>query len=97
MPFELKVIDRVHCPRCNGKAELRIDQHKTDTKWVLVYVVCPVCKLNRYMYSTTRKAIQMQQRIQRLKNAYMKSPKKSRVLRDRITKLENDSRGPGML
>jgi uncharacterized protein YbaR (Trm112 family) len=97
MAFELKVIDRVHCPRCNGKAELRIDQKKTDTKWVLVYVVCPVCRLNRYMYSTTKKAIINQQRIKRLKNAYMKSPKKSRVLRDRINKLENESSGTDLL
>lgn len=88
MAFELKVLDKISCPRCNGKAELRIDQKKPNGNWVFVYIVCPICKLNRYTYSTTRKAIYLQSRINKLKN----NAPKSRILNDRIAKLEEMKR-----
>lgn len=84
MAFELKVLDKISCPRCNGKAELRIDQKEPMGNWVFVYIVCPICKLNRYSHSTTRKAIYIQGRIDKLK----KNAPKSRMLNDRISKLE---------
>lgn len=74
MPFELKILDNIHCPRCNGKAELRIDQHKSDSKIVLVYVVCPICRLNRYSHTTTRKAIKIHSKIKKLKKKSVLSP-----------------------
>ena len=66
MAFELKVLDKIHCPRCNGKAELRIDVQKRSEKHTLVYIVCDICKLNRYSHTTTPKAIKYHQRIKKL-------------------------------
>lgn len=84
MAFELKVLDKISCPRCNGKAELRIDQKQPNGNWVFVYIVCPICKLNKYSHSTTRKAVYIQSRINKLR----RNTPKSRMLDDRISKLE---------
>ena len=97
MAFERKIIEKVSCPRCNAWAELRIDQKKTDNKWILVYVVCETCKLNRYQYTITRKALKQKLRIAKLKNAAIKNPKRSRVLREHIEKIEKQSSGLDML
>lgn len=81
MAFELKVLDIIHCPRCNGKAELRLDQQKRSEKFTLVYIVCDICKLNRYSHTTTPKAVKIHQRIKKL------NAKRSRVSRN--TSLDN--------
>lgn len=88
MPFQIKVLDTISCPRCNGKAELRIDEKDPVKNWVFVYIVCPICKLHKYSYSTTRKAIYLQARINKLK----KNAPKSRMLDARISKLEDMKR-----
>lgn len=89
MAFEIKVLDKIRCPRCNAKAELRIDQRKPNGNWIFVYIVCSTCRLNRYSHVTTRKAVLLQVRINKLKN----SGKKSKLLDDRIAKLEEMKRG----
>ena len=76
MAFELKVLDKISCPRCNGKAELRLDQQKRGNKFVLVYIVCDICKLNRYSHTTTPKAVKLHQRIKKV------NAKRSRVSRN---------------
>lgn len=81
MSFELKILDIVSCPRCNGKAQLRLDQEKRNPKHVLVYIVCDVCKLRRYSHTTTPKAVKIHQKIKRL------NEKRSRVARN--TSLDN--------
>lgn len=92
MPFELKVLGKINCPRCNAVAEQRVDKHKNDYKLVLVYIVCPTCRLEKYSYTTTRKAILIQQRINQLSRRNNNLPK-SRVFRKRndiIKKLEEE-------
>ena len=97
MAFEKKILERIHCPRCNAKAELRMDVKKTDTKWVLVYVVCETCKLNRYMYTTTRKTVKQKLRVAKLKEAAMRNPKRSHVLHQHIERIEKQSSTPDVL
>lgn len=80
MPFEIKILDKIHCPRCNGMAELRIDQRKTDNEWVLVYIVCPICRLNRYSYTTTLKATKIHAKIKNLKSKRL-TPKRDRLIK----------------
>jgi len=84
MAFETKILDTIHCPRCNGMAELRIDQKESPRKWVLVYLVCPICKLNRYSHTTTRKAVKIHSQIKRLK----KKSVVGRRVQESIRKLE---------
>lgn len=66
MPFEKIVLKRIHCPRCNGIAELRTDIVKPESKMVLVFVVCSLCRYKRYSYTTTYKAIQIGSKIDKL-------------------------------
>ena len=89
MAFEKKILDTIRCPRCNATAELRLDQKPPKDNWVFVYIVCPTCRLNRYSHVTTRKAVLLQGRINKLKN----SGKKGRFISDRISKLEEMKRG----
>jgi hypothetical protein len=89
MAFEMKVLDKIRCPRCNAKAELRIDQKEPKGNWVFVFIVCHTCKLNKYSHSTTRKAVYFQSRINRLK----KNAPESRMLTDKLKKLEELKRG----
>lgn len=93
MAFEIKVIGRQHCPRCNGIAELRIDQREPVRKLVLVYIVCPVCKLKRYSHTTTRKDVILKSRIKRLKGKDVNNLSKKRKINAKIKKLENLSGG----
>ena len=88
MAFELKVLEKVSCPRCNGKAELRIDQKKNDTRFILVYTVCNVCKLNRYSHTTTRKEIKTQREINKLKEMVARNHKNKKSILARIEKLK---------
>lgn len=92
MPFDLKILETRNCPRCNAIAHLRVDKHKNNYKLVLVYIVCPTCRLEKYSHTTTRKAIQIQQRINQLRRRNDKLPR-SRVFRKRndiIQKLEEE-------
>jgi uncharacterized protein YbaR (Trm112 family) len=83
MAFELKILDIISCPRCNATAELRIDQKKTNSKYVLVYMVCSTCRLNRYSHTTTPKAVKIRGQIKRLK-----SKQGNRKVHDKISELE---------
>lgn len=89
MAFEMKVLDKIRCPRCNAMAELRIDQRKPNGNWIFVYIVCSTCRLNRYSHVTTRKAVKLQARINKLRR---KAPK-SRLLDDKLSKLEEMKKG----
>ena len=90
MPFEIKVLDTINCPRCNGKAELRIDQHKNDIERVLVYIICPICRLNKYSHTILKDDLKIAKRIKTLKNrhALANNPNVKRSILDKITKLE---------
>lgn len=89
MAFEIKVLGKIRCPRCNAMAELRIDQKPPKNNWIFVYVVCSTCRLIRYSHVTTRKSVKLQSKINKLK----KNVPRSKALDARITKLEEIKRG----
>lgn len=89
MAFETKILGKISCPRCNAKAELRIDEKPSKNNWIFVYIVCSTCRLKKYSHSTTRKAVYLQSRINKLR----KNTPKSRVWNDKIDKLEELKRG----
>lgn len=68
MPFEIKILDKIHCPRCNGMAEQRVDIKKPTHDIVPVYIVCPICRLNRYSHTTTMVDVKKHARLKRLKS-----------------------------
>ena len=70
MAYERKIYEKTDCPRCSySKAELRLDIVKPIEKRYLVYFVCPMCRLTQYRFSTTKQAIKLQSRIEKLKRA----------------------------
>lgn len=93
MPFETKSLGEIHCPRCNGMAQLRIDHRQPIRNFVFVYIVCPICKLNKYNHTTTRKSVILQSRINRLKKKDVNNLSKRRKINAKIKKLENLSGG----
>jgi len=74
MPFELRILEKIHCPRCNGIAEYRIDHGKKDKNFVTVYIVCPVCRLNRYSHTATFKEIKLTRKIEKLEKRAEEKP-----------------------
>ena len=90
MPFELKVIDKIQCPRCNAWAEIRIDQGQmeTESKMILSFVVCSKCKLTRYYGTTTEKAIRIISKINKLKRKLKNLPENSPLRDDINAKIE---------
>jgi uncharacterized protein YbaR (Trm112 family) len=86
MAFELRILDTISCPRCNATAELRIDEKKTNSKYVLVHIVCQTCRLRKYSHTTTHKAVRIHQQIRKLKSRSMFQGRRN--LARRIEKLE---------
>ncbi len=92
MAYERKILEKDICPRCSySKAELRLDIHKMDMERILVYLVCPMCKLNVYRFSTNKKAVRIQQRIDKMQRVLDKldtKDLKARTLRANIALLK---------
>lgn len=96
MAYERKIYYKTNCPRCSySQAELRLDVKKVEGERELVYLVCPMCKLSMYQFSTTKKAVKLQSRIEKLKK-FLKEldPKtnKARSLRANIDILTKQRR-----
>lgn len=87
MSFELKSIGTQNCPRCNAIAQLRIDIRKTDNKWIPIYIVCKVCRLKRYMFTKTRREIEIDRRIGLLRERANEFPQSSVAIQKRIDEL----------
>lgn len=68
MAYERKILEKTQCPRCSfSKAEMRLDVHKVeDPDRILVYLVCPMCRLKVYRFTTNKKAIKIQSRIDKM-------------------------------
>lgn len=67
MVFQKKILEKTTCPRCNNpKAELRIDVHQLDTDRLLVYLVCNICALKVYRFTTNQRAVKIQTKINKL-------------------------------
>jgi rubredoxin len=81
MAYDRKIYEKTNCPRCSySKAELRLDVVKPTNDRYLVYFVCPICKLSQYRFSTTKKAVKLQSRIEKLQRALMDlDPKSNRA------------------
>jgi uncharacterized protein (DUF2225 family) len=96
MAYERKIYEKTTCPRCTySQAELRLDVVKPISERYLVYLVCPMCKLSVYRFSTNKKAIKLQSRIDRLKRALKElDPKtnRARSVRANIAVLINQRR-----
>jgi ssDNA-binding Zn-finger/Zn-ribbon topoisomerase 1 len=81
MAYERKIYEKTTCPRCNySKAELRLDVVNPTGERYLVYLVCPMCRLTQYRFSTNKKAIRLTSRIERLRKALSElDPKTNRA------------------
>lgn len=64
MTFVRLVIKELNCPRCNAIAQLRIEEERGDA--CVVYIVCSKCKLREYKYLTTRKAVSLMGKQEKL-------------------------------
>jgi len=96
MAYERKIYEKTSCPRCSySQAELRLDIVKPISGRYLVYFVCPMCRLTQYRFSTTKKAVRLQSRIEKLKRALVElDPKtnRARSVRANIAVLINQRR-----
>jgi hypothetical protein len=83
--FEIKIIEKRTCPRCNALAQVRIDVNKLqpESSLILAYLVCNKCKLKRYLYTTTEKAIKYIKKINKLEKMLDNKPENDPT-RDRI-------------
>jgi protein-arginine kinase activator protein McsA len=99
MAFKKKILEKTVCPRCaNDKAELRMDIHKPDSEAILVYLVCNLCHLRQYSFSTTEKAVKVQTKINKIAKVLSTLPPSSEraksirkqisLLREKRTKYE---------
>ena len=87
MAFELKVIEKTTCPRCNALAQIRIDVRESESNIVLAYVVCKHCRLKRYLYTTTPKAIKYIKNINRLERNLSNLPENDPIRSKLIAKI----------
>ena len=100
MAYERKILENTICPRCSySKAELRLDVNNDkisfDSERILVYLVCGMCRLQIYRFSTNKKAIKIQKRIEKLQKALEKLDSKTiraRTLRANIALLKKQRR-----
>lgn len=65
MTFIQKILREVHCPRCNAIAQERLEDRE---KTVIITLWCDKCKLRRHLGYTTRKALSLRKRQQKLRN-----------------------------
>lgn len=87
MAFELKILGTTICPRCNATAELRIDQVKRNSDWILVYVVCKTCRLNRYSHTISKKDFRLLPQLRRLHKIQIRGNVNPKTI-DKINELE---------
>jgi hypothetical protein len=60
-------------------AEQRIDVKKPTHDIVLVYIICPICRLNRYSHTTTMVAVKNHARLKKLKSK-PRTPKRDKLI-----------------
>lgn len=81
MTFTQFVLREVHCPRCNAIAQERLED-RSDS--VIIVLWCGKCKLKRNVGLTSRKALKLRKRQQRLRE--LLSQAKSPLARSRLEK-----------
>jgi transposase-like protein len=81
MTFIQKILKEVHCPRCNAIAQERLEDREES---VIIILWCDKCKLKRNLGITTRRALKLKKRQEKLKRlvSQERSPRtRARVLR----------------
>ncbi len=81
MSFIQKILREVHCPRCNAIAQERLED-RDET--VIIVLWCDKCKLRRNLGYTTRKALKLKKRQQKLRD--LVSQEKSQRIRLKLLK-----------
>jgi len=91
MTFIQKILREVHCPRCNAIAQERLEDRD---KTVIIILWCDKCKLRKVLGYTTRKALKLRKRQQRLSELVNqeRSPRIRSVLLNKIESLETEIR-----
>lgn len=56
------VLETLPCPRCNADSQKRIEEQE---KFLAVIHVCPMCRYRRSLGITTRRAINLQTKLNR--------------------------------
>jgi len=79
MPFIQKILREVSCPRCNAIAQERLEDRESAT---IIILWCDKCKLKRNLGITTRKALKLKKRQQRLRE--LANQEKSPRIRARL-------------
>ncbi len=64
MAFIQKILREVSCPRCNAIAQERLEDRD---RFVIIILWCDKCKLKRNLGLTTRKALRLKKRQQKLR------------------------------
>lgn len=89
MAFEQKVLREVHCPRCNAIAQERLED---QGNFVIIILRCEKCKLQRNVGLTTRKALKLRKRQQKLRES-LSQAKSQRIkynIEARLKRLERE-------
>ena len=89
MPFIQKILREVSCPRCNAIAQERLEDRESAT---IIILWCDKCKLKRNLGITTRKALKLKKRQQRLRESLSqaRNQRTRRLLEIRLKHLEQE-------
>lgn len=81
MPFIQKILREVNCPRCNAIAQERLEDRENS---VIIILRCDKCRLTKNLGLTTRKALNLRKRQQKLRKSLNQA--KSPLVQARIQK-----------
>lgn len=90
MPFIQYILkDKVPCPRCNADSQIRIED-KED--FCIIVHICKYCKLRKSLRITTRRALELEKREQKLLEKLNSSDKieKNYKILARLKKLQRE-------
>ena len=92
MAYKRVVLRDETCPRCNAQAQVRVDNERSGR--LLVELVCSKCKLRESRGLTTRKAVDLESKIEKLQEALegCGTPRARHLLEHRIFELRRAQR-----
>jgi ssDNA-binding Zn-finger/Zn-ribbon topoisomerase 1 len=90
MPFKKRIYGESHCPRCNAIAQLRA--FDTETVMVELRLVCPKCRLSKYVKMTTQKSLDLEKKEKKLLDLLERanSPQRRNALLKQIEKTRRE-------
>jgi len=83
MAFQMKILDKINCPRCNAIASLRLDQKHPKNDWIFIYIVCPTCKLSKYSHTIDKKELNLHKKRKKIEKSGISEDKK-KIIFDRL-------------